>query len=243
MGKAYSKLYSIFGVRPFSLDDCVGTLGRDRNFCRVLLSHLRREGLVHRKGRMRLGQYGLTDPVAFVLEVGGFFTTLSQVRQEVYRPILKGVMLEVWRRLGADLVSLVLFGSVARGSAEAGSDIDLLVVAENIPTSMSDRMRLFTEVEDSVLELELGLWRERRIYTSVQFYPLSKYEGAVFRPLYLDMVLDAILLFDRGGFMRSVLERLRRRLEELGSRRVELPGRGWYWVLKPDLSPGEVVEI
>ena len=41
----------------------------------------------------------------------------------------------------------------------------------------------------------------------------------------------------------SPLERLRARLEELGSRRIELDDGTWYWDLKPDLRPGEVVTL
>ena len=37
------------------------------------------------------------------------------------------------------LVSLVLFGSVARGEAHATSDIDLLVVADGLPRSLHAR--------------------------------------------------------------------------------------------------------
>jgi UTP:GlnB (protein PII) uridylyltransferase len=37
------------------------------------------------------------------------------------------------------LVSLVLFGSVARGRACPTSDIDLLLVAEGLPRSLADR--------------------------------------------------------------------------------------------------------
>jgi len=40
-----------------------------------------------------------------------------------------------------------------------------------------------------------------------------------------------------------VLERLRRRLRELGARRVVVPGKGWYWILKPDAEFGEVIRI
>jgi len=39
-----------------------------------------------------------------------------------------------------------------------------------------------------------------------------------------------------------VLARLKRRLDELGARRVWM-GRKWYWVLKPDAKFGEVIEI
>jgi hypothetical protein len=62
-------------------------------------------------------------------------------------------------------------------------------------------------------------------------------------PLYLDLTTDARLLLDRGGFFAGVLDGLRARMRELGTRRVELPGGGWYWDLKPGMRVGEVVEL
>jgi len=59
-------------------------------------------------------------------------------------------------------------------------------------------------------------------------------------PLFLDMVDDARILYDCDGFLEELLERLRQRLAELGSRRV-WRGNSWYWVLKPDLAPGEAI--
>jgi hypothetical protein len=62
-------------------------------------------------------------------------------------------------------------------------------------------------------------------------------------PLYLDLVEDAVLLVDRDGFFQAVLDGMRARMRELGSRRVVLPDGSWYWDLKPDFRFGEVVEI
>ena len=62
-------------------------------------------------------------------------------------------------------------------------------------------------------------------------------------PLYLDMVEDAVLLVDRDGFFTTVLDAMRARMRELGSRRVFLDDGNWYWDLKPDFRFGEVVEI
>ena len=61
-------------------------------------------------------------------------------------------------------------------------------------------------------------------------------------PLYLDMVYDAIILFDRDEFFKKVLDRLRKRLEELGAKRIRL-GKLWYWVLKEKYRFGEVIDI
>ena len=53
-------------------------------------------------------------------------------------------------------------------------------------------------------------------------------------PLFLDMVEDARILYDDGGFFASCLDHLRFRLSQLGARRIRR-GNAWHWVLKPDL--------
>jgi hypothetical protein len=56
------------------------------------------------------------------------------------------------------------------------------------------------------------------------------------------MTEDAVVVHDRDGFFAGILEGMRRRMAELGSRRVWLEG-GWYWLLKPDAVWGERIEI
>jgi len=58
----------------------------------------------------------------------------------------------------------------------------------------------------------------------------------------LDMIYDAVILYDAQGFFAGVLERLRRRLDELGAKRVRV-GRRWYWILKEPYTPGEEIVI
>lgn len=139
------------------------------------------------------------------------------------------------------MVSVVLYGSVARGEAGRDSDVDLLVVVEGLPRSRFKRQDLFMEVEEEVEPLLARLADEGY---RVDFSPILKTpeEAERVTPLYLDMVEDAVLLYDRGGFFEGVLRRLRRRLEELGAERVRL-GRLWYWRLKRDYEFGEVIEI
>src|SRR6266536_111946 len=61
-------------------------------------------------------------------------------------------------------------------------------------------------------------------------------------PLYLDMVEDARLLVDRGGFFAEVLAGLRARLAALGAERRRR-GRIRYWILKREFQPGESIEL
>lgn len=135
------------------------------------------------------------------------------------------------------LRSLVLFGSVARGESTARSDVDLLVVADGFPRSLVERRRPLLAAW-SRAQAEQGL-------PEVEWSLVTKTpDEARFRsPLYLDLVEDAILLVDRGDFFRDVLDGLRERMRQLGSRRVFLEDGSWYWDLKPDFRFGEVVEL
>jgi len=56
------------------------------------------------------------------------------------------------------------------------------------------------------------------------------------------MVEDARILYDKDDFFTNWLKRFISRLKKLGAKRV-WRGNMWYWVLKPDYKPGEVIEL
>ncbi len=165
---------------------------------------------------------------------------LAQV-PEPYRSILLKLVEVLELRFGDDLVSVVLFGSVARGEARPDSDVDLIIVIRNLPRGRFRRQDLFMEVEKE-LEPLLKELEEQGYY--IEFSPILKTpeEASKVVPLYLDLVEDAVLLYDRDDFFRNILENLRRRLRELGAERVKF-GKLWYWRLKRDYRFGEVIEI
>jgi hypothetical protein len=59
----------------------------------------------------------------------------------------------------------------------------------------------------------------------------------------LDIAHHGVVLHDPESILERELVAVRRRMAELGSRRIELPDGGWYWDLKPDWRPGEVVDL
>lgn len=139
--------------------------------------------------------------------------------------------------LGPRLVSIVLFGSFARGDATAGSDVDLLVVARGFPRRLSERRAELLTLYAPV--------REAGQLPAIEWNIVAKTpeEARTHSPLYLDIVEDGRILFDADGFFADILGQMRARMRELGSRRVFLPDGSWYWDLKPDFRFGDEVRI
>lgn len=162
----------------------------------------------------------------------------------LYREYASLIVGSLKARLGEGLVSAVLFGSVARGEADEGSDVDLLVVLEGFEGSFGDRFRIFQEIEGELLESEpRRRLRKQGLGTLISPIPITPEEVERHPPILLDILTDGVILYDRGGFMRQHLAELKRRLKALKARKVRLPDGRWYWDLKPDYRLGEVVEI
>lgn len=136
---------------------------------------------------------------------------------------------------GARLISLVVFGSVGRGTPRPDSDIDILLVIQDLPNGRIPRVREFAPIE-----IALSNVVKRRFELSPVFK--TPQEIANGSPLLLDMVEDSRILFDRDDFFRQAMKNLNERLQRLGARRI-WRGNAWYWDLKPDYRPGEIFEI
>lgn len=131
------------------------------------------------------------------------------------------------------LISVCLFGSVARGTDTPESDIDIFIVAEKLPKSRMKRSSQFIKG----VEEKIKVPPEREISAIIRLP-----EEVEKSPILLDMVEDALILYDRDGFMKRKLNDLKKRLNKLGAKRI-WEGNMWYWDLNPAYKPGEVFEI
>jgi len=169
----------------------------------------------------------------------------AEIGLETYRGLLARLVDILKERLGPSLVSVVLYGSVARGVARPDSDVDLLVVLDNPPSNYHRRLDLLLSAERTLQGEEVY----RRVSKALGREPffsylvLSKREAGERRYIFLDMVDDAVVLYDPAGFFKRTIQDLQNRLKELGARRVWLEDGTWYWDIKPDLKPGEVFNL
>jgi hypothetical protein len=144
---------------------------------------------------------------------------------------------------GERLKSICLFGSVAKGRPEPESDVDVLVVAEGLPPDVGGRMSDTSEVREAIRKSRASkTLRASGRSTLISEVFLTPEEVRRHPPILLDMIDEGIILHDEDGFLEKELETIRKRLKELGARKV-ITSKGHYWILKPDIKPGEVVEI
>lgn len=128
--------------------------------------------------------------------------------------------------MGSNLVALAFFGSWARGEEKETSDIDVLLVAEELPDDPFERRWL---VQEPILGLS-----ERSV--SVLARTVEEFSEDV-SPLHLDLGLDAIVFYDPQGFLVQRLKRVRELIEEAGLvREKEASGFAWRWEDSP--TPG-----
>jgi predicted nucleotidyltransferase len=140
---------------------------------------------------------------------------------------------------GDRLVSLCIFGSVAAGAMRPDSDIDILLVSDPLPRGRMSRVREF-EAVDRLCERSFKQAMEHGVRTIFSPHIKTPYEVGQGSPVFLDMTHTVRILFDRDQFLEDYLRGLKERLSRLGARKVMFRG-GYYWILKPDLKPGEEI--
>lgn len=160
---------------------------------------------------------------------------------EKFNELTCQLLIELMDYYGDRLESAVLFGSVARKTPGYESDIDLLIIAENLPDGRMSRVREFDAIEKRMDPMMRSM-KQYNIHTRLSPVFKTKKEALNGSPLFIDMVEDAVILFDRNSFFKEIIEGMRLRLEKRGARRV-WKGNAWYWDLKPDYRPGEVFDI
>jgi predicted nucleotidyltransferase len=109
--------------------------------------------------------------------------------------------------------SIILYGSMAKGTYGVGSDIDLLIISENFPHNFLDRLKLLNEINPTTAPIEaLG-------YTTEEFEKMLRKKN----PIALDALEEGIIIYDDGYFikMKNIFEKIK---EEIGLVKV-----GDYW--------------
>ena len=160
-----------------------------------------------------------------------------------YRELIKEYCSAVRKHFGERLVSICVFGSVARGEATAESDTDILVVAGGLPLDVGLRTQktnyIHTDLKKTSSYRSLRKLGKCGLISDIFLAPE---EVKKHPPILLDIIEDGVLFYDKDEFLVNILESLKEKLKRLGAKKV-VTKKGYYWILKPDIKPAEVVEI
>ena len=105
------------------------------------------------------------------------------------------------------LVSVILFGSRARGEAHESSDWDLLVIARDLPSRLFERH----------IRLKRALPVTWRANLTVMAKTPQEFESHL-PSLFLDVALDGVILYDTDNYVREKLADLRQFIQRQGLR-------------------------
>lgn len=219
------------------------------------LKELTEEGLIRKEG----AHYKITsEGFDTAIKIAEFEekTKLKWINHEEFAKVKYGWMRIPLRRLtelyceefGDELISIVLYGSAVKDSFQLGrSDVDLLYILEDDSENAWQREgSVFREFQSTWEYRACDYWLKMQGtygYPEVTTASLRRSYAKTFQPIYLDMLSNRIILYDVEEFFQNLMKRLKEALTALGTIRVERPDGTYSWSLKPDITPGERIEI
>ncbi|MEM2930673.1 MAG: nucleotidyltransferase domain-containing protein [Thermoproteota archaeon] len=226
----YFRLLSSFGLLPFTTKDAKVALRSKK--APLFLHKMYSYGWADKVER---GVYRIIHPFIALMEASGF-TWRGKVKNRDRLPVLELAVVKLFEALGPRLESIVLFGSLSVGKAKPESDIDLLVVARDLPRKYGERTSIIREAVSCKLmdDVIIHAWREKGVYTDLDVLLIDVEEAGVTHPFYLDLTRDCIIIYDKNELMSRKIKEVREKLEKMGAKRLEEPDGSWYWVLAPE---------
>lgn len=163
--------------------------------------------------------------------------------QKEYKKLTEDFVCLLRNKFQGDLISVILFGSVARNTAKKESDIDLLIVAKNLPSSLFQRMKLVSPIIAGLKEMpSYKDMRKENYFPDISPILFTPEEIRETKPIFLDIADEGEFLLD-DGTLRTKLDELKNRMKSLNSKKVFLDDGTWYWMLKPGMKLGEVINL
>lgn len=115
-------------------------------------------------------------------------------------------MLNSKKKFGREFLALGLFGSLARNAARAESDLDLLVIFDQLPDGMGARLKLLMPIEEERdLQDELDFLALSGIYPQLSYHPLKVSELDI-NPFIIDVAFDLKIIYDRNILQKYLLK-------------------------------------
>ena len=145
--------------------------------------------------------------------------------------MVEGLLIELSRRaFGDDLLGLLLFGSRARGDYSDQSDYDILIVLKRYISG--DPTKTYFEAYRGFGEFREATGRD----TTVLVVSFDDLLNSLSSSIILNALLDGVVIFDGSGLLGKVRDKVYKKLESLGIKRVK-ESWGYSWHVPVNLIP------
>jgi len=139
---------------------------------------------------------------------------ISEKNRRVYEEVvnsLKKLISQKSDTLKPKLV--ILYGSFVRGDWHQGSDLDVLLISDSVPTNFKDRWDLF-------YDMVMGFPIEPHIYTTKEFEEMLTHG----RMTVLDALTEGETLYADDEYLKKTTETLREVMRRLKPKKTKI---GW----------------
>jgi predicted nucleotidyltransferase len=122
--------------------------------------------------------------------------------EKMLNKVLNGFLEKCREKFKDDLISIILFGSYARGTATKYSDIDLLIIAKNLPKRRIDRYKI-------IKDIDLEFLKKYYITLSPILIEPEELSTKSINPLIYGILTGHKIIYDKNNFWKNYLERIK----------------------------------
>jgi len=124
------------------------------------------------------------------------------MNEKMLNKVLDEFLKKCKEKFGDNLISIILFGSYARETATEYSDVDLLVIAKNLPKRRIDRHKV---LRDIVLEF---IYKYGINISPILIEPRDLSPKDI-NPLICGILTGYKIIYDKNNFWKNYLERIK----------------------------------
>jgi len=147
-----------------------------------------------------------------------------------FQNYLSNFLSELRKKFRVTLLSVILFGSIARGKWTKSSDLDLFIIFSD---DHPDKRKLNETLVNLIIDFHE--WKVRNKLKddtsvhSIQATVMRLKDLNAFRTLFYDIAMDGIIIFDKDQTGQKFIERIGRRMKEKHLIRIYVGDRDFFW--------------
>ncbi|MCK4779043.1 MAG: nucleotidyltransferase domain-containing protein [Candidatus Lokiarchaeota archaeon] len=238
IGRLYSKFWAKFKEDTFYFNDAEKLAGKLTSNYLSEIKKAQALFIFEREGRKRV--YRLVPPNLYAYSLSNKID-LGWLKQGSYANLILKILFILKEKFGQDLLSLGVYGSVARNNAKKESDLDIFLICRGFSVNLGDRLDFLIELEKmKIIQDELYFLNNKRFYPRISFYPrlVSELTMSFFT---IDIAFDIKIIYDDTNVLKRFLSNINKRIREQGIRRIYLDKERYY--LDLNIKFGEIFEF